>query len=153
MIPIIADPKVRHYELTFLLQAGLTSAEVKKIAESLVEILTKHQMTVSVQQDWGKKELAYTLKYGAKKQTEALYHHWVITGPASAMSALEKDLTLFHSFMRYLLVVADSQVGKEGVAIASDAKSESKPATKKTATRSKTTSASKTKAKDVVAVE
>lgn len=154
MITIVSDPKVRQYELTFLLQAGLTSAEVKKIADSLAELLTKYNLTIDAQQDWGKKDLAYAIKFGAKRQTEALYHHWLLTGPASALPALERELNLLPTLMRYLLVVAD---GRASATVTNDqvAKEEEtqEPAAKKPVTRKKTTSTAKKKADTPVAAK
>lgn len=153
MITIVSDPKVRQYELTFLLQAGLTSAEVKKIADSLAELLTKHNLTIDAQQDWGKKELAYAIKFGAKRQTEALYQHWLLTGPASAIPALERELNLLPTLMRYLLVVADGRTATVANDQVAKEEETQEPAAKKPVARKKTASTAKKKADAPVAAK
>lgn len=104
MIKIIDDPRVRYYELTFLLPVGSTGVELKKFKDSILELLQKHQMTVEGQEDWGKKELAYSIKFKSKWENEAYYHHWLIKGSASKVADLDRDLKLSGVLIRYLVV-------------------------------------------------
>ena len=103
---IIVDKKVRAYELTFLLRSDLTSAEIKKIQESLVALVAKHKGELKSQTEWGKKALAYTIKSTGKRYTEADFFHWVIQFETSHLAKFEHDLRLEQAILRYLLVLA-----------------------------------------------
>ena len=107
---ILADKEVRQYELTFLLPGELTSVELKKIQESLFELVTKHKGAVVSQSEWGKKELAYTIKHTGKKHTQAEYFHWVVEFAPVRVTAFEQDLRLRSDLLRYLLVTARQEV-------------------------------------------
>jgi len=103
---IIADKKVREYELTFVLSASLTSAESKKIVDNLAELVVKHKGEVISQADWGKKSLAYTIKKSGKRYTEANFFHWVIKFETTGLLGFRNNLELEQSLLRHLLVLA-----------------------------------------------
>lgn len=109
MITIISDPRVREYELTYLVPAALTSAEITKTRQAVDALLKKHGIKVSSQEDWGRKELAYPIKYQGKKQTEALYVHAKLEVDASVIQAFEQDLYLQAEVIRHLLVLAQPE--------------------------------------------
>lgn len=105
---IAVDPRVRQYELTFLIQAGLTTSEQKKIVDEVVALLAKHQAKLGTQAEWGKKDLAYPIKFAGKPQFEAHYYHWQVTVAASALPKIEHELNLMTTLMRYLLIVVEA---------------------------------------------
>ena len=103
---IVADKKIRDYELTFLLSSSLTSAESKKIQESLASLVVKHKGELKSQTEWGKKTLTYTIKFAGKRYNEANYFHWLLKFETSSLAKFEHDLRLEQSILRYLLVLA-----------------------------------------------
>jgi ribosomal protein S6 len=109
---IIKDPRVRKYELTYLVPAGLTSDEVKKINETIVELVKKAKGKLLNTTDWGKKELAYTIKHEGKRQNEAIYTHLELELDSTQTPKLETDLRIQPQVMRSLLVVASSVEAK-----------------------------------------
>ncbi len=107
---ILADKVARQYELSFLLPAELTSVDLKKIHESLSELVAKHKGSVVSQAEWGKKELAYTFKHAGKKYTQAEFFHWVVEFLPAKVTVFEQDLRLRSDLIRYLLVTARPEV-------------------------------------------
>lgn len=105
---LVKDKRARSYELTYLLPEALTSSEVAQANEAIEQLLKKHKVKILNQEDWGKKALAYPIKYKSKKQYEAYYTHMVLEAESSAMPKFENDLYLNQDVIRHLLVVADS---------------------------------------------
>lgn len=109
MMELIKEKRVRQYELTTLLPSALTSAEVTNTKDAIEKLLKKNSVTVLSQEDWGKKEMAYPIKYKSVKQYEAFYTHMVLEADASDIHVFEKDLYLQPSVMRHLLVLAEKE--------------------------------------------
>jgi len=104
---LVKDKRVRNYELTYLLPEVLTSSEVAKAKEAIEQLLKKHSVKILSQDDWGKKALAYPIKYKSKKQYEAVYTHIVLEADADVMPKFENDLYLNQDVIRHLLVLAE----------------------------------------------
>lgn len=114
MMKLVKDKRIRKYELTYLLPVALTSSEVATAKEAIEQLLKKHKITIVSQDDWGRKFLAYPIKYKSKKQNEAFFTHMSIEAEASKISKLENDLYLNHEIIRHLVVSAqDSEVKAE----------------------------------------
>jgi len=104
---ILADERVRQYELTFILPASLTSTELKQLFENVTALVKKYQGEVVRQEDWGKRPFAYTIKKGGKRHLEGAYHHWVISLAAKNVNELERELFLMPGLIRSLLIKAE----------------------------------------------
>lgn len=104
---ILKEKKVRSYELTFLVPASLTTATITAAHTAVMELIKKHGFTVATQEDWGKKELAYPIRFNGQNEREALYTHVVFEADAAQVPAFEKDLYLQQSVVRHLLVLAE----------------------------------------------
>lgn len=109
MIEILPVKRMRQYELTFLVPSGLTSTEIKKTLESIQSLVEKHKGKITSQEEWGKRTLAYTIKKGGKRYTEANYYHWLVEIDAKQVPALERSLVLSLDILRSLLLVADPE--------------------------------------------
>ena len=110
---LVKDKRVRTYELTYLLPAALTSSEVATAKEAIEQLLKKHKVTIISQDDWGKKALAYPIKYKSQKQYEAYYTHMVLEAESSRMPKLENDLYLKQEIIRHLVVAASTTATEE----------------------------------------
>jgi ribosomal protein S6 len=106
MMKILKDQRVRQYELTYLLPGSLTSAEVESTTASVDKLLKKHKIKMVSSENWGKRELAYPIKYKGKRQNEAFYTHMILESEAGETVAFEKDLYLIQEIIRHLLIVA-----------------------------------------------
>lgn len=107
MMKLVKDKRVRNYELTYLLPEALTSSEVAQAKEAIEQLLKKHKVKILSQEDWGKKAMAYPIKYKSKKQYEAFYVHMVLEADSSAMPKFEKNLYLNQDVIRHLVVLTD----------------------------------------------
>lgn len=105
--------RVRQYELTYLLPVSLTAAETKAAHSQVEDLVKKHKGSVKNKEEWGKKQLAYSIKHDGKKQTEALYTHLILEFTTTVVPSFERDLQLFEKNMRHLLVIADNKNGGE----------------------------------------
>lgn len=108
MMKLVKDKRVRTYELTYLLPEAFTSSEVAQTKEAIEQLLKKHKVKILSQEDWGKKALAYPIKYKSKKQYEAYYTFMVLEADSSEMPKFENDLYLKQDIIRHLLVVAEN---------------------------------------------
>jgi ribosomal protein S6 len=109
MMELVKDKRVRKYELTYLLPAALSSSEVASAKEAIEQLLKKHKITIVSQEDWGKKYLAYPIKYKSQKQDEAFYTYMVLEAESSKMPNFENDLYLKQEVIRHLIVVIEGK--------------------------------------------
>jgi small subunit ribosomal protein S6 len=109
---IPADTRVRVYELTYLLPVGLTDSELSARRDEIAAIITNNGGEILETDEWGKKELAYTIQYNGKRHTEAQYTHLKVQFEASAVQKCDRALRLEGNLMRYLLVVAEEVAEK-----------------------------------------
>jgi len=110
---IIKDARVRHYELTYLVPADLTSEEAKKAAEVVLGLIKKAKGKVLNSIDWGKKELSYMIKHAGERQYEAVYTHLELELDAANVQQLDLDLKILPELMRYLLVLSEDRQQNE----------------------------------------
>lgn len=114
------DKRVRQYELTYLLSAGLTSDELNKADEAVEKLVKKHKGTIISKDDWGKRTLAYTIQVGGKRHTEAMYRFMVVEFDTSHTVIFEKDIFLTQSIIRHLLVIAEATPVKASEAVSTE---------------------------------
>ncbi len=106
MIEIIEDKQTRKYELTCILAAEYTKSELDELQADLTELLEDKEAEVDKKEDWGKKELAYTIRKEGKAYDEGYYLHWVFTADPGQINSIKKALNLKERVIRKLLVVA-----------------------------------------------
>ena len=106
---ILVSARVRQYELTYLMPGSLSSSEVSKTNEAVEKLLKKHSIKILSQNDWGKKNLAYPIKFKSKKNYEAFYNHLVLETDASKIGEFEKGLRLIQEVIRHLIVLAEEE--------------------------------------------
>lgn len=84
------------YELTFLLA---NEAELK----SVKELVTGLEGTVTKEEKWGEKLLAYPIK----GLTKAQFYNWVIEMPKNRVMELRKKLNYNEKLVRFLLLAVE----------------------------------------------
>lgn len=104
---LVSEPRVRSYELTYLIPATLTSDAVNAVTTAVAALIKKHGLTITNQEEWGKKELAYPIRYKGANEREAFYMHVVFEAAAEKVAAFEKDIYLNQDIIRHLLVLAE----------------------------------------------
>lgn len=106
---LVSDPVIRSYELTYLVPTSKTTAEQSVFAETIVNEIKSFGGSVVSQDEWGKRELAYTIKYNKARHQEAVYFHVVFNMEAEKVPEFEKKLNLNQDLLRHLLVQAETQ--------------------------------------------
>jgi len=106
MIKIVKDNQKRDYELTYLLPAYFTSAELNKHKAVVEELVKKHKGEIKNTEDWGKKTLAYRIKKAGKSHSEAVYIHLVLTFLPEKVQKFAREVQLLDDLLRHLLVVS-----------------------------------------------
>ena len=100
----------RIYELTYLVNSGLTSSELASMRDEIVTLIGKYKGKVRETEDWGKKTLAYNIKMDGKTHNEAFYTHVIMEMKADAMPKFENELKLKKGIIRHLIVKTDEVV-------------------------------------------
>ena len=104
---ILKEKRVRSYELTFLVPASLTTVDIAAANTAVLALSKKHGLKITDQEDWGKKELAYPIRFSGKDVREAIYTHLMVEAEATTVQAFEKELNLQQNVIRHLLVIAE----------------------------------------------
>ncbi len=109
MMKILAYTRVRQYELTYLVPGSLSSSDVSKTNEAVEKLLKKHKIKVVSADDWGKRKMAYPIKFKGTKNYEAFYTHMVLETDSLVIGKFEKNLHLIQEVIRDLIVLAEKE--------------------------------------------
>lgn len=104
---ILQEKEIRVYELTFLVPPTYTKSELEAILESVEKAVVKKGGEVKNKDEWGKKELAYSIKKEGKAYDEAIYYHWKLEMEPEQANELKKELNLIDEVIRYLVVARE----------------------------------------------
>jgi small subunit ribosomal protein S6 len=98
---------LRTYQLTYVLAGNLADQEIEKAKTEIEPLLKRVSAKVVKTEDWGKKQLAYIITHGGKKQTDGYYVHSVLEMPANKSQELDREMYLHGRVMRHLLLVSE----------------------------------------------
>ncbi|MDF2965732.1 MAG: ribosomal protein [Rickettsiaceae bacterium] len=96
------------YESTFIIRQDVSSADVDKITEDFVKIITDHGGNLVKNEYWGLRTLAYEISKNKKG-------HYVMLGieaSAEAIRELERKMKLNENVIRFLTINVE-EVSKE----------------------------------------
>src|SRR5579862_2953693 len=93
---------VNQYEAMFLLGAGF-AAEVENAIKILRTMVEKHGGSILVIKKWDERKLAYEVK----GQKRGLYIICYFTAPSTAVTPIERDVTLSEQVLRVMITRAD----------------------------------------------
>ncbi|HCR80861.1 MAG: 30S ribosomal protein S6 [Candidatus Pacebacteria bacterium GW2011_GWB1_47_8] len=113
---LVTTAKTKAYELTYLAPGNMTDSELKTVQETVQGLVKKHKGSMTSEDSWGKKTLAYALRKGGKTHTEAYYLHLVLEFPTDQAPLFERDVHLDNDLIRHLFVEAvlrEEPVAKE----------------------------------------
>lgn len=109
---------MREYELTVLIHPDL-EADLETPLTTVRDIITNNDGTVTSEDNWGKKRLAYRIA----KEDFAVYVQLIVELPATAVAKVDSVLNITDSVLRHLLVSVDPKA-KAAAAEAAAKKSE-----------------------------
>ena len=104
---IVQETITRLYELTCLVTTEFTQAELDIIKQKISDVITKNGGEVKKVEEWGKKELAYTIRKEGKQYHEANYLHFVFEADAAQVTQTKETMNITNEVIRYLLVKSE----------------------------------------------
>ena len=92
---------MNRYELTYIIDTALEETARKELIEKVSALIAANGGEVEkVDETWGKRRLAYAINY----KTEGWYVLVTFKAPADLPRELERNLEIYDSVLRYLLV-------------------------------------------------
>jgi small subunit ribosomal protein S6 len=88
------------YETIYVARPDLDEAETKRITEKIEGVITKGGGSIFVNEDWGKRKMAYLIR----KHTQGHYIYLNYAGSAELPSEVERNLGIEDNLLRYLTV-------------------------------------------------
>jgi len=90
---------MNNYEALFIIKPDLNEDDVKNSFKSITDSVVKNGGAITKEENWGKKQLAYTVK----KFKEGYYYKLDFTSPAPAISKLEESFKLNQDILRTMI--------------------------------------------------
>lgn len=92
---------MNRYELTYIIDTALEETARKELIEKVSALIVNNGGEVEkVDETWGKRRLAYAINY----KTEGWYVLVTFKAPAELPRELERNLEIYDSVIRYLVV-------------------------------------------------
>jgi small subunit ribosomal protein S6 len=98
---ILATP--RQYEVVFIVDPGADDAEVSRLTENHKQIVTDQGGTITKEESWGKRPLAYEILH----HTDGNFVLLEIEGTGREIAELERRMRVNDRIIRYLTVRVD----------------------------------------------
>jgi small subunit ribosomal protein S6 len=95
---------MKDYELTVLIHPDL-EVDIDTPLAKVRDIIKNAGGTITVEDNWGKKKLMYTIK----KQDFAVYVYMQVALPPEALLKISNTLNITDEVLRYLLVTVDEK--------------------------------------------
>ncbi|MGK5084470.1 30S ribosomal protein S6 [Bdellovibrionota bacterium FG-1] len=97
------------YETTFITRAEMSDDALKVLQERLNGVVSAYKGQVVLQEDWGKRKLAYPIHKEARGQ----YTYFVYTGTSDIVHEIERNLRLHEHVLRFLTVNLEKEFDGE----------------------------------------
>ena len=92
---------MNRYELTYIIDTALEETARKELIEKVSNLIVANGGEIEkVDETWGKRRLAYAINY----KTEGWYVLVTFKAPADLPKELERNLEIYESVIRYLVV-------------------------------------------------
>lgn len=97
------------YETTFITRSELSDDALKALQDRLTQVVGEYKGTVILNEDWGKKKLAYPIH----KESRGHYTYLVYTGKGEIVHEMERNLRLHDHVLRFLTVNLEREFDAE----------------------------------------
>jgi len=98
----------RKYEIGFIINPESSEEEVKKVVDSVADVIKKAGGTIENIDEWGRRPMAYPVE----KHIEGIYTFINTELPGSAFFDIERRLKLSEKVMRFLILRLDDKLKK-----------------------------------------
>lgn len=98
----------RNYEIGFIIDPEATEEDVKKVIDSVVEIIKKANGNIENVDEWGRRRLAYPIK----GHNEGIYTFITTDMEGTAFFEIERRLKLSEKVMRFIINRLDDKMKK-----------------------------------------
>ena len=98
----------RKYEIGFIINPESSEEEVKKIIDSVADVIKNAGGTIENIDEWGRKPMAYPVE----KHNEGIYTFINAEFPGSAFFDIERRLKLSEKVLRFLILRLDDKLKK-----------------------------------------
>lgn len=99
---------MRKYEIGFIVNPEAMEDEIKKIVDSVVEIIKRDNGIVEKVDEWGRRRFAYPIE----KHKEGFYIFINAEFPGHVFTAIERRLKLHEKVMRFVVLRLDERLKK-----------------------------------------
>jgi small subunit ribosomal protein S6 len=107
----MAVRKLRKYELIYVVQPEATDEDRGKIAERIRDIIQRFEGTLVLEEDWGKRKLAYEIR----KFNKGFYSYVVFGAYAGTVQEIERNLRMLDNCIRYLTIKLEDEATAESL--------------------------------------
>ena len=98
---IVNHPKtVREYETVFILRSDVLDEERTKVLNRMNGIIEKLDGTILMQEEWGKRKLAYKIQ----KSAYGIYYYLRYLGYNDMVAEIERNLRILEPVIKYMTV-------------------------------------------------
>jgi len=98
----------RKYEIGFIINPEASEEDVKKVVDSIVDIITKAGGTIENIDEWGRRKFAYPIE----RHNEGIYIFINTEVVGSAFKDIERRLKLSEKVMRFVVLRLDERLKK-----------------------------------------
>ncbi len=97
--------KLAGYETTWITRSELSDEGLKTLQDRLSQVVGSFGGEVVLNEDWGKRKLAYPIE----KETRGQYTYLVYTGKSGVVHEVERNLRLHDHVLRFLTVNLETE--------------------------------------------
>ena len=110
MAYLVNHPKtVREYETVFILRSDVLDEERDKVLNRMSGIVEKHDGQILMQEEWGKRKLAYKIQ----KNAYGIYYYLRYLGYNDMVAEIERNLRILEPVIKYMTVKLGDDVDVE----------------------------------------
>lgn len=110
MALLVQHPKtIREYETVFILRSDVLDDERKKVLDRMNGIIEKLDGTLLMQEEWGKRKLAYKIQ----KSAYGIYYYFRYLGFNDMVAEIERNLRILEPVIKYMTVKLGDDVDVE----------------------------------------
>lgn len=101
--------KTPHYEMLYIVSNKFTEEEVTPIVEKVNKMITKNGGTITYEEKWGKKKLAYPINHF----NHGYYQLVEFDGKGENMAQIDREMRMSSEILRHQIVSAIARTAEE----------------------------------------